>query len=35
MAKEESGGKFPHLENLVDKGEKEENLNKRGRRKRK
>ena len=24
MAKEESGGKFPHLEILVDKGEEEE-----------
>ena len=28
MAKEESGGKFPHLENSVDKGEKEEKPNK-------
>ena len=35
MVKEESGGKFPHLDNSADKGEKEENPNKRGRRKRK
>ena len=28
MAKEESGGKFPHLENSVDKGENEEKPNK-------
>ena len=31
MAKEESGGKFPHLDNSVVKGEKEENPNKRRR----
>ena len=31
MAKEESGGKFPHLENSVDKGENEEKPNKRRR----
>ena len=28
MAKEESGGKFPYLDYLVDKGEKEEKPNK-------
>ena len=28
MAKEKSGGKFPHLENSMDKGEKEEKPNK-------
>ena len=28
MANEESGGKFPHLDYSVDKGEKEENPNK-------
>ena len=27
MAKEESGGKFPHLDNSADKGDKEENPN--------
>ena len=31
MAKEESGGKFPHLENSVDKVEKEEKPNNRRR----
>ena len=30
MAKEESGGKFPHLDNSVDKGENEEKPNKKG-----
>ena len=29
MAKEESGGKFPYLDNSVDKGEKEEKPNNR------
>ena len=33
IAKEESGGKFLHLDNSVDKGEKEENPNKRRRKK--
>ena len=28
MAKDESGGKFPHLANSVDKGENEEKPNK-------
>ena len=32
MAKEESDGKFPHLDNAVDKGENEENPNKMRRR---
>ena len=31
MAKEESGAKFPHLDNLVDKGDKEEKPNNRRR----
>ena len=31
MAKEESGGKFPHLDNSVDNGENEEKPNKRRR----
>ena len=31
MTKEESSGKFPHLDNSVDKGEKEEKPNKRRR----
>ena len=30
VAKEESGGKFPHMENSVDKVEKEENPEKKG-----
>ena len=33
MAKEESGGKFLHLDNSVDKGEKEENPEKKRKRK--
>ena len=35
MAKEESGGKFPHLDNLVDKEENEENPNKKRKEKKK
>ena len=31
MAKKESGGKFPHLDNSVDKGDKEEKPNNRRR----
>ena len=33
--KGESGGKFPHLDNSVEKGENEENPNKRRKKKRK